>query len=209
MCGRLKGLRRSRRRASFGSASRANFGCRRGELLGLVRSCLRRRGRSCRATMSFTAIRGSSSWAWSDSRSVLASPCRRGRLREQRMWWRGTVEIAPGAAMETGGCASRGTLTIRTPEREAIEIDPCAFAGKGGALIDATADGLRLAPARRQENRMWTQPLYAPVPKAASGSQEDPPASQAAPSVKLRVPPSPPASQSREDAAPSKAEAAQ
>jgi hypothetical protein len=111
--------------------------------------------------------------------------------------------------METGGCASRGTLTIRTPEREAIEIDPCAFAGKGGALIDATADGLRLAPAKRQENRMWTQPLYAPVPKAASGSQEDPPASQAAPSVKLRVPPSPPASQSREDAAPSKAEAAQ
>ena len=80
------------------------------------------------------------------------------------MWWRGTVEIAPGAAMETGGCASRGTLAIRTPEPEAIEIDPCAFAGKGGALIDATADGLRLAPANRQEYRMWTQPLYAPVP---------------------------------------------
>ena len=121
----------------------------------------------------------------------------------------GAADVVAGAAMETGGCASRGTLTIRTPEREAIEIDPCAFAGKGGALIDATADGLRLAPARRQENRMWTQPLYAPVPKAASGSKEDPPASQAAPSVKLRVPPPPPASQSREDAAPSKAEAAQ
>lgn len=83
--------------------------------------------------------------------------------------------------METERCASRSALSIRPRKGEAIKIDPCAFAGKGGAVIDATTGGLRLGPAKRQENRMWTQPLYAPVPKApkaASGDKREPPASQ-------------------------------
>jgi hypothetical protein len=86
----------------------------------------------------------------------------------------GQAEIMPGPEMvagEAGACASRARLTIRPPEGEAIDIDPCAFVGKGGAVIDAASSGLGLAPAKRQENRLWTQPLYAPVPKTPKASK--------------------------------------
>ena len=125
----------------------------------------------------------------------------------------GQAEIAPGIAVEVGAagaCASRASLTLRPVKGEAMEVDPCAFAGKGGAVIDATADGLRLVPAQRQETRFWTQPLYAPVPKAPksrSAPSQDPPAAPAAPSVTLRVPPPPPSA--REESAPANTEVPQ
>ncbi len=126
----------------------------------------------------------------------------------------GEAVIAPGTEMQAGVanlCVSRASLTITPAEGDALRVDPCAFVTKGGAVMETAARGLRLAPAQRQENRLWTQPLYAPVPKQpkAPAGERNPPAMLAAPSVSLRDPPPPSAPQPREDAAQPREDVAQ
>jgi competence protein ComEC len=103
----------------------------------------------------------------------------------------GEVEIAPAAVPAGSGlCASAASLAIRPAGNAELRIDPCAFVGRGGAVIETTGEGLRLTPARRQENRMWTQALYAPVPKPPKVAKpktsvaESEPASETTPSGK-------------------------
>jgi len=73
---------------------------------------------------------------------------------------------ADGAA---SACASAAQLTLHPAAGPALSIAPCDFIGKGGAAIERDSGGqLHIAPAQRQVNRPWTQPLYAPVTDRAS-----------------------------------------
>ncbi len=78
-----------------------------------------------------------------------------------------TAEITPpaNAAPPSAACPTLATLTLTTPTGSRLSLDPCAYAGKGGAAIEIQNGALSLAPADPPHNRPWTQPLYKPVPK--------------------------------------------
>jgi hypothetical protein len=80
----------------------------------------------------------------------------------------GVVDIVPGPAAEApidASCASTSMLVIQPVFSDPVEVNPCEFVPRGGAAIEMSAAGIQLVPAQRQENRLWTQPLYAPVRK--------------------------------------------
>ena len=80
----------------------------------------------------------------------------------------GVVDIVPGPAAEApidASCASTSMLVIQPVFSDPVEVNPCEFVARGGAAIEMSAAGIQLVPAQRQENRLWTQPLYAPVRK--------------------------------------------
>lgn len=79
----------------------------------------------------------------------------------------GRFNIAPAAAPPARPCPSGAALSFAPQGRPPLAIDPCAYVGKGGAVIEAGFGPPRIRAAQVQSGRAWTQPLYERPPKAA------------------------------------------
>lgn len=80
----------------------------------------------------------------------------------------GDAVIAPAPAELTAvtpACSSTASLMVKRGTASPLQVDPCRFIASGGAAIETTGWSLRLRPAEREDDRLWAQPLYAPVPK--------------------------------------------
>ena len=74
----------------------------------------------------------------------------------------GQTVIVPLETMPAGKCPIAARLALTRAEMDAtLEIDPCAFAGSGGAVILSDGQRYILEPARASAGRAWEQPLYA------------------------------------------------
>lgn len=79
----------------------------------------------------------------------------------------GAADVKPVDAAPTAGCPSAARLVITPGDAgPAIEIDPCAFAGSGGAAIVFDGQRFSLHPARKSHERAWEQPLFRKRPPA-------------------------------------------
>ncbi len=73
---------------------------------------------------------------------------------------------APDVAAPGQNCPTASTLTLSPVTAAILKVRPCEFVGRGGAVIEQSADGnLALRPAQMQSGRAWTQPLYETPPK--------------------------------------------
>jgi len=89
------------------------------------------------------------------------SPCPgKGRACELTLSM-GSAKIEPATGQVTATCPTNSRLLLRTgPNATALEINPCAYAGQGGAVILFDGNKLGVQPATSSNERMWEQPLY-------------------------------------------------
>lgn len=57
-------------------------------------------------------------------------------------------------------CPTAAALTLAPNTGQQLVINPCDYAGKGGAVIEMGAGGPMIRAAKMQSGRAWTQPLY-------------------------------------------------
>jgi hypothetical protein len=67
---------------------------------------------------------------------------------------------APGAP-----CKTAAALIFTSRERGSAAINPCAYSGHGGAVLELSGRWLGIRTAQMQSGRAWTQPLYEKPPK--------------------------------------------
>ncbi len=73
----------------------------------------------------------------------------------------GVAEVAPVDAPAPLDCPAAARLILAPGEGQpAITLDPCIYAGKGGAAIIFDGRGFSVQPARPSQGRAWEQPLY-------------------------------------------------
>jgi competence protein ComEC len=77
----------------------------------------------------------------------------------------GQAMVEQVSAPPPEGCPVSARLTLHSPTQQALTLEPCLFAGHGGAAIDSDAVKLTLRLPQKQSGRAWTQPLYAKPPK--------------------------------------------
>jgi competence protein ComEC len=78
----------------------------------------------------------------------------------------GRFAIGPAAAPGATSCPTGSALTFTPAGRSPVAIEPCAYQGQGGAVIELGSNGARIRTAQMQSGRAWTQPLYERPPKA-------------------------------------------
>ena len=71
----------------------------------------------------------------------------------------GSASIQPTTGEASATCPSPARLILRDASGATIEIDPCAYSGKGGATIMFDGSRLTVQPADASGERPWEQPL--------------------------------------------------
>jgi competence protein ComEC len=80
----------------------------------------------------------------------------------------GQFAVAPGSGGQVAqACPVSAALTFSPEHGQPAAINPCTYAGRGGAVLELAGDGLRVRTAQMQSGRAWTQPLYEKPPKRA------------------------------------------
>lgn len=89
------------------------------------------------------------------------SPCRgKGQACDLNLTT-GSASIAPTPGEASATCPTTARLLMRAGSTATtLEIDPCAYSGKGGAAIVFDGSKLSVQPARQSNGRPWEQPLY-------------------------------------------------
>jgi competence protein ComEC len=67
----------------------------------------------------------------------------------------------------TGKCPVSAVLVFSSASGRETAVDPCAYAGSGGAVLELSGQRLRIRTAQMQNGRGWTQPLYDKPPERA------------------------------------------
>ena len=84
----------------------------------------------------------------------------------------GEFVVAAATAVPAGACPVSAMLSFTAKGDPPLSINPCAYVGKGGAVIEMGSGSPHIRIAQVQSGRAWTQPLYERPPKAAR-SQRD------------------------------------
>ncbi|HVY88285.1 MAG TPA: ComEC/Rec2 family competence protein [Hyphomonadaceae bacterium] len=86
----------------------------------------------------------------------------------------GRFEILPGPGEPEDGCPAAASLVFTPRQGLPLTLDPCAYAGKGGAVIETSWKGeASLRAAQMQSGRAWTQPLYPRPPRPKVSKPKD------------------------------------
>ncbi|HEX5006555.1 MAG TPA: ComEC/Rec2 family competence protein, partial [Hyphomonadaceae bacterium] len=97
---------------------------------------------------------------------IRKSPCRGKGLACWIDTPSGQFAVAPVASDEPGvSCPIAAVLTFSPTNGEPARINPCAYAGRGGAVLEFSGGRLGVRTAQMQSGRAWTQPLYEKPPK--------------------------------------------
>jgi hypothetical protein len=62
-------------------------------------------------------------------------------------------------------CPVSAVLTLNSTGSRDASIRPCAYAGRGGAVLELSGGRLGIRTAQMQSGRGWTRPLYEKPPK--------------------------------------------
>lgn len=87
------------------------------------------------------------------------SPCPGKRQACELSLKAGSASIQPTTGEASATCPSPARLILRDASGATIEIDPCAYSGKGGATIMFDGSRLTVQPADASGERPWEQPL--------------------------------------------------
>jgi hypothetical protein len=102
---------------------------------------------------------------------IRKSPCRGKGLACWIDTPSGQFAVAPEQAVRAvslgAACPVLAALTFIPGKGDAAAINPCAYAGRGGAALELSGERLRIRTAQMQSGRAWTQPLCEKPPKPA------------------------------------------
>ena len=102
---------------------------------------------------------------------IRKSPCRGKGLACWIDTPAGQFAVSPGldtrAAVPARPCPISAALTFSPASGEPASVNPCSYAGRGGAVLELSGDRLDVRVAQTQSGRAWTQPLYEKPPKRA------------------------------------------
>jgi hypothetical protein len=87
----------------------------------------------------------------------------------------GVFSLVAGAGLAAEGCPSSGVLRF-VPRDGApqLTIEPCAYVGRGGAVIDAGWGRAEVRAARAEGVRAWSEPLWERPKRNAAPRQQVP-----------------------------------
>ena len=77
----------------------------------------------------------------------------------------GRFSVTTSSSPAGPGCPTAALLTVQLAGGVSTPIHPCAYAGLGGAVIDAKGGAIQIRTAQTQSGRAWTQPLHQKIPK--------------------------------------------
>lgn len=103
---------------------------------------------------------------------IRKSPCRGKGLACWIDTPSGQFAVAPDNAGESAGTVTRpcpisARLTFVSERSAPAALNPCAYVGRGGAVLELTGNRLGIRTAQMQSGRAWTRPLYEKPPRQA------------------------------------------
>jgi competence protein ComEC len=77
----------------------------------------------------------------------------------------GRFSVAAPEMSAVANCPTTAVLSFQPDGAASTPIQPCVYAGSGGAVIEAKQGAIKIRTAQMQSGRAWTQPLYQKIPK--------------------------------------------